>query len=144
MTIATHAIATIGIGKFLGINSFSDWFLAFLFGVFVDLDHLKILRPKHINNGDWRKFLTRELPVRSFLQEPISLLWVVPLSLYLDNPIPMAAWAVHVFLDYLVDGAKRPFWPISSFALKEGIFLANHFWEFLLIPLSVLVFILWR
>lgn len=144
MIITTHAIATFGVGKFLGIQGLSSWLLAFLFGVLVDLDHLKIFSPKHINNGDWRKFLNRELPIRSFLQEPISIFWVVPLSFYLHNPVPMAAWAVHVFLDYLMEGCKKPFWPIANFTLKKGIFPANSFYEFLLIPIAILIFIFQR
>ena len=142
MVVSTHALATIGLGRLMGLRTAYDWFLAFLFGVLVDLDHLKVFRPKHLNNGDWKRFLNRELPVRSFIQEPISIFWVVPLSFYLNNPVPMAAWAVHVFLDYLVDGAKKPFWPISNFTLKKGIFPAYSLWEFLLVPIAILVFIL--
>jgi len=140
MIITTHVIATISLGKLLGIQRFSDWFLAFLFGVLVDLDHLKIFRSRHRGNGDWMRFFNRELPVRTFLQEPISILWIVPLSFYLKNPVPMIFWSLHVFMDYLVDGCKKPFWPISNFTLKEGMLPANSFYEFLLIPVTFLLF----
>lgn len=141
MIVTTHAMATVAAGKILGIQGFQDWFLAFLFGVLVDLDHLKVFRPKYLNNGDWKKFFSRELPVRSLLQEPISFFWVVPLSFYLQTPIIMAAWSLHVFLDYLVDGVRRPFWPVSQLTLKEGILPNYSFYEFLLIPLAILALI---
>lgn len=144
MLITTHTVATIGLGKLMGLQTTSDWFLAFLFGVFVDLDHLKIFRAKYRQNGDWLKFFTRELPIRSFIQEPISLLWIAPLSFYLQTPIPMIFWSLHVFLDYLVNGVRKPFWPISSLTLNKGVLPAYAFWEFFLVPLTIFVFILWR
>ncbi len=140
MIILTHTVITIGVGKFFGAKTLWDWFLAFLFGVLIDLDHLKIFRPKHLNNGDWGKFLTRELPIRSFLQEPIFIFFVVPLSFFLNNPLPMAAWAAHVFLDYLVDGAKKPLWPLSNLTFKKGIFPTRSIWEILLIFVLLLFF----
>lgn len=141
MTIVTHSIATIVTGKLLGIGTTRDWFLAFLFGVLIDLDHLKIFRPKHMNNGDWGRYFNRELPMRSFFQEPIFIFFVVPLSFLINNPSPMATWSVHLFLDYLVDGVKRPFWPISKLTLKSGILPAYSFYELLLFPIALLVFI---
>ena len=140
MIITTHVIATISIGKLLGIQGLSDWFLAFLFGVLIDLDHLKIFRLKYRHNGDWMRFFNRELPMRTFLQEPISIFWLAPLSIYLNNPIPMIFWSIHVFMDYLVDGCKKPFWPILNFTLKEGMLPANSFYEFLLAPVTFLLF----
>lgn len=140
MLITTHTIATIGLGKLMGLQTTRDWFLAFLFGVFVDLDHLKIFRAKYRQNGDWLKFFNRELPIRSFLQEPIFIFFVVPLSFYLQTPVPMATWSLHVFLDYLVDGVRKPFWPISNFTLTKGVFLPYPIWEFLLIPLLFFFF----
>jgi hypothetical protein len=141
MIVSTHAVATIAVGKLLGIETLRDWFLAFLFGFLIDLDHLKIFRSKHINNGDWKKFFNGELPCHSFLHEPVSIFFIVPLSFYLQTPVPMAAWSVHIFLDYLVDGAKRPFWPISNFTLKKGIFPAGSLWEWVLsLPLSLFLF----
>jgi len=139
MIFTTHTIATIGVGKLLGIKTTRDWFLAFIFGVLVDLDHFKVFRPKYINNGDWRKFFKGELPVRSFFQEPIFVFLVIPISFYLKSPIPMASWAIHVFLDYLVEGVKRPFWPLFNLVLREG-FLPNYsIYEFLITPLFLLV-----
>lgn len=143
MIITTHALATIGVGKLLGIQTSRDWFLAFLFGVLPDLDHLKIFLPKYFNGEAWQRFYHREYPIRSFIQEPISLLWVVPLSFYLASPVPMAAWSVHVFLDYLVDGARKPFWPLSHLTLKSGLLPSFALWEWLLVPIFFLVF-LWK
>jgi hypothetical protein len=140
MIITTHALVTIGVGKALGLQSLWDWFLAFLFGVLVDLDHLKVFRLKYRQNGDWVKFFTREWPVRTFIQEPISILWVVPLSFYLQTPVPMIFWSLHVFMDYLVDGARKPFWPFSNIVFKKGILSSFGWWEWLLVPVAVLVF----
>jgi len=140
MLFTTHAVATIGLGKLMGLKTVRDWFLAFLFGVLVDLDHIKIFQQKYLKDGGWRKFFDRELPIRSFLQEPISIFWVVPLSFYLQTSIPMAVWGLHIFMDYLVDGVRKPFWPLSNFTLTKGMLPANAFWEFLLIPILSLFF----
>ena len=137
MLITTHALATIAVGEALGAQTPQSWFLAFLFGVFIDLDHLKIFKPQYRKNGDWKKFFDHRLPMRSFLQDPLSIFWVVPLSFYLKTPIPMAAWSVHVFMDYLVDGCRKPFWPFSNFTLKKGILPNLSLLEFLLIPVSL-------
>ena len=143
MLFTTHAVATIGLGKLMGLKTARDWFLAFLFGVLVDLDHLKIFRPKYFKDGSWRKFFNRELPIRSFLQEPISIFWVVPLSLYLQTPIPMAAWGLHVFMDYLVDGVRKPFWPFLDLTLTRGVLPAPIILEFFLIPVLPLFYFAW-
>lgn len=142
MIFSTHILVTTALGKIMGLQTARDWFLAFLFGVLVDLDHLKVLRKKYRPNQDWIRFFTREWPIRSFLQEPFSLFWVAPLSFFLKTPVPMIFWSLHVFLDYLVDGTRRPFWPFSSFTLRKGLLSANTLGEFLLIPVSLLVFLL--
>jgi len=144
MITTTHMVATIGLGKLMGIETIKDWFLAFLFGVLIDLDHLKIFRKKYRLNGDWFKFFTKELPMHSFLHAPISIFWVVPLSFYLQAPIIMAAWGLHVFMDYLVDGCRMPFWPFSDFTLSKGLLRSFTIYEFLFTPLACLFFWFWR
>jgi len=141
MLVTTHTLATISLGKAMGLKTTQDWFLAFLFGVLIDLDHLKIFQKKYRQNGNWRKFFLRELPIRTFIQEPVSILWVVPLSFYLHTPIPMIFWSFHVFLDYLVDGVRKPFWPFSSFTLRHGLLPANTFFEFLFSSFPFLLFL---
>ena len=136
MLVTTHTIATIGLGHLMNLHSFKDWFLAFLFGVFIDLDHLKIFRKKYRLNGDFLKFFTKELPMHSFLHAPISLIWIAPLAFYLKAPVILASWGLHIFLDYLVDGCRQPFWPFSHYTLTKGLLRSFTIYEFLFTPLT--------
>lgn len=144
MIFTTHTIATIGLGNLMGLETTQEWFLAFLFGVLIDLDHLKIFRKKYRRNGDFLKFFTKELPMHSFLHAPISLVWIAPLAFHFQAPIILASWGVHVFLDYLVDGCRMPFWPFSRYTLKKGLLRSFTIYEFLLAPLSGFLFFLRR
>lgn len=143
MLTTTHTIATIGLGHLMNLQTAQDWFFAFLGGVLIDLDHLKIFRKKYRLNGDFLKFFTRELPMHSFLHTPISLVWLAPLAFHLRQPIILASWGLHVFMDYLVDGCRMPFWPFSRYTIHKGLLRSFTLYEFLLTSGAGLVF-WWR
>jgi hypothetical protein len=68
----------------------------------------------------------------SSLQEPVALLWIVPLCLFLGSAVPLVFFVIHVAMDYSVRFEKMPFYPYSPWVtrgwltglpdkLKEGI-----------------------
>ena len=114
MTIFTHLLVTTAVVQALNLEG-SEIVLAYAFGVGVDFDHLikfplyykkfKLKNQKHYN---WR----------TPLQEPISLLWIIPLSIYLGTIVPIIFFISHLVLDYSVDYSKTPFVPYSNFKTK--------------------------
>lgn len=109
MTVFTHALATM-----LGVQAMDlhgqDRVLAVAFGMGVDVDHA-IKAPfylKHVGLRDQRGYYWR-----SSLQEPVALLWIVPLCVFLGSVVPIIFFAIHVAMDYSVRFEKMPFYPYS-------------------------------
>src|SRR3989441_1611782 len=103
MTIVTHILATT-----LGVQAMQldgrEAALAYAFGVGVDVDHA-IKAPfylKHVGLRDRRGYYWR-----SSLQEPVALLWIIPLALLLHSIVPVLFFAIHVAMDYSVRFEKR-------------------------------------
>src|SRR5438552_16922243 len=110
MTIVTHALATTLGVRLLKLTG-SDVVLAYVFGVGVDLDHvikapfyLKAIGLKNERGYYWR----------SSLQEPVALLWILPLCWFLATVVPLVFFAIHVAMDYSVRFEKMPFYPYST------------------------------
>jgi len=110
MTIVTHVLATT-----LGVQAFelhgSEAVLAYVFGVGVDVDHavklpfyLRAVGLKNRRGYYWR----------SSLQEPVALLWILPLCVFLRTIVPAAFFVVHLAMDYGVRFEKMPFYPYST------------------------------
>jgi hypothetical protein len=55
---------------------------------------------------------------RSSLQEPVALLWIVPLCVLLGTIVPILFFAIHVAMDYSVRFEKMPFYPYSSYVTR--------------------------
>ena len=108
MTIVTHALATT-----LGVRVFkltgSDAVLAYVFGVGVDIDHA-IKAPFFFKAG-YRK--ERGYYWRTSLQEPVALLWIIPLCFFLGTWVPALFFLMHLAMDYSVGYEKMPWYPYS-------------------------------
>jgi hypothetical protein len=108
MTIVTHALATT-----LGVRVFkltgTDAVLAYVFGVGVDIDHA-IKAPFY-----WKAGFKRELGYywRTSLQEPVALLWIIPLCVFLGTWVPALFFLIHLAMDYAVGYEKMPWFPYS-------------------------------
>ncbi len=107
MKLPTHVLATTLGVKALGLHG-GDVALAFAFGCGVDIDHL-LKAPFYLRSVGLRD--RRGYYWRSSLQEPVALLWIVPLSIFLGTIIPIVFFAVHVAMDYSVRFEKMPFYP---------------------------------
>ena len=109
MTIVTHALATT-----LGVRVFkltgSDAVLAYVFAVGVDLDHV-IKAPFYLRTVGRRRQLSYYW--RTSLQEPVALLWIIPLCFFLGTWVPALFFLIHLAMDYGVGYEKMPWYPYS-------------------------------
>lgn len=109
MTLITHVLATT-----LGVKAFDlhgrNAVLAYAFGVGVDIDHL-IKAPFYLRLVGLKR--KKEYYWRSSLQEPVALLWIIPLALFLQTWVPVVFFMIHVAMDYLVRYEKMPWYPYS-------------------------------
>jgi len=108
VTIVTHALATTLGVRVLKLTG-SDVLLAYIFGVGVDIDHA-IKLPFF-----WKAGLRKERGYywRTSLQEPVALLWIVPLCLFLGTWVPALFFLIHLAMDYSVGYEKMPWYPYS-------------------------------
>jgi len=109
MTIVTHVLATT-----LGVQAFrlrgSDAVLAYIFGVGVDIDHA-IKAPFYLRTVGLAN--KRGYYWRTSLQEPVALLWIVPLCFFLGTWVPALFFLIHLAMDYGVSYEKMPWYPYS-------------------------------
>jgi len=121
MTILPHLLlTTVGV-QALGLQG-TDVILAYTFGYGVDLVDHPIKLPLYLRKNGRKN--EKHYHWRTPLQEPVALLWIIPLSFYLGTYVPALFFASHVFLDYLVSYEKRPLYPFSQWA-TEG-WLRNY------------------
>jgi hypothetical protein len=143
MSIITHVLATT-----LGVKLFKlhgrNGLLAYLFGVAVDLDHL-IKAPFYLRSVGFQR--KKGYYWRSSLQEPIALLWIVPLSIFLGTWVPVGFFLIHVTMDYLVRYEKMPWYPYST-RVTRGFFpqIPDRVKEFTLATLLLVgdVWAIWK
>jgi hypothetical protein len=141
MTTATHFLATALGTQVLGLEG-RDRVLAYVFGMGVDIDHA-LKAPFYYRAVGLKNKLGYYW--RSSLQEPVALLWIVPLCFFLGTMVPILFFAIHVAMDYSVRFEKMPFYPYSPYVtrgwlvdvpdkVKEGVLFA------VLLVLNVAVF----
>jgi hypothetical protein len=109
VTIVSHTlVTTLGV-QALGLHG-RDAVLAYAFGVGPDVDHL-IKLPFYLRAVGLKN--RRGYYWRSSLQEPVALLWIIPLSVFLGTTVPVLFFLAHVAMDYSVRYEKMPFYPYS-------------------------------
>ena|SRR3989338_11596074 len=84
MTFVTHILVVAAGVQLLGLEGL-DAMWAYVFGVAVDLDHA-VKVPAYINRIGWKR--KKHYNWRTSLQEPVSLLWVVPFSIAVRSAVP--------------------------------------------------------
>ncbi len=126
MKAVTHALATTLGVQAMGLHG-QDIALAYGFGMAVDIDHA-VKAPmylKHVGLRDERGYYWR-----SSLQEPVALLWIVPLSVFLGTIVPIVFFVIHVAMDYSVRFEKMPFYPYSPYVTRGWLLgLSDSFKE---------------
>lgn len=115
MTIIPHLLlTTLGV-QALGLEG-KDVVLAYTFGYGIDLVDHPIKLPLYLKKNGMKN--EKHYHWRTPLQEPIALLWIIPLSIYLGTYVPAVFFISHFFLDYLVSYDKRPFFPFSMYSTR--------------------------
>jgi len=114
VTIVTHFLATTLGVQALGLEG-QDKVLAYAFGMGVDVDHA-VKAPFYLRAVGLRN--KRGYYWRSSLQEPVALLWIIPLSMFLGTMLPILFFAIHIAMDYSVRFEKMPFYPYSSYVTR--------------------------
>ena len=114
MKLPTHILATTLGVKAMGLHG-GDIVLAFAFGCGIDIDHLLKL-PFYLKSVGFKD--RRGYYWRSSLQEPVALLWIIPLSIFLGTVIPIVFFVIHIAMDYSVRFEKMPFYPYSAYVTR--------------------------
>ena len=114
MTIVTHFLATTLGVQAMGLEG-RDRVLAYAFGMGVDVDHA-VKAPFYLRAIGLRD--KRGYYWRSSLQEPVALLWIVPLCVFLGSVVPLVFFAIHVAMDYSVRFEKMPWYPYSRLVTR--------------------------
>jgi len=109
-------VTTLGI-QVLGLEG-RDIALAYAFGYGIDLVDHPIKLPLYLKKNGRNN--ETHYHWRTPLQEPVALLWIIPLSIYLGTIVPALFFISHFVLDYMVSYEKRPFAPFSPWS-TEGI-----------------------
>ena len=114
MTIVTHFLATTLGAQVMGLEG-RERALAYAFGMGVDIDHA-IKAPFYLRAVGLKD--KRGYYWRSSLQEPVALLWIVPLCVFLGTLLPILFFSIHVAMDYSVRFEKMPFYPYSPWVTR--------------------------
>ena len=112
--LLTHVLVTTAGVQALHLTG-NERLLAYAFGCAVDVDHI-VKAPfylKAVGLKDKRGYYWR-----SSLQEPVALLWILPLCLALGTFVPVLFFAMHVMMDYSVRFEKMPLYPYSRWVTR--------------------------
>jgi membrane-bound metal-dependent hydrolase YbcI (DUF457 family) len=118
MTIVPHLLLTAVGVQVLGLEG-KDVVLAYSFGYGIDLIDHPIKLPLYLKKNGKKN--EKHYHWRTPFQEPVALMWIIPLSIYLGTYVPALFFFSHFFLDYCVSYEKRPFYPFSTYS-TEGLF----------------------
>jgi hypothetical protein len=117
--LLTHVLVTTAGVQALHLTG-NERLLAYAFGCAIDVDHI-IKAPfylKAVGLKDKRGYYWR-----SSLQEPVALLWILPLCLALGTAVPILFFTTHIAMDYGVRFEKMPLYPYSRWVTRG--FLIN-------------------
>jgi len=117
MTILPHLLLTAVGVQVLGLEG-KDVVLAYAFVYGIDLVDHPIKLPLYLKKNGKKN--EKHYHWRTPLQEPVALMWIIPLSVYLGTYVPALFFTSHFLLDYMVSYEKRPFYPFNTWT-TEGI-----------------------
>lgn len=112
--LLTHVLVTTAGVQALHLTG-KERLLAYAFGCAIDVDHV-IKAPfylKAVGLKDKRGYYWR-----SSLQEPVALLWILPLCLALGTALPILFFTMHIAMDYSVRFEKMPLYPYSNWVTR--------------------------
>ena len=109
MMLPSHLLATLLLCALLALwrpLPARAWALALVFGVVIDLDHLLQL-PVYVATNGWAALTPAAMSAwggawQGFMHTPWALAVVVPAALAFRSWMPLAAWGLHMVLDFVV------------------------------------------
>jgi hypothetical protein len=122
MIAITHLVVSLLLIELLMLDR-NDAFVALLFGVFIDFDHLIGLKDYAKANGiqavfDFDSLANAGGHWKSLLHSPIAIAIVGPLSLASRLMIPLLFWGVHISMDFVEESF------LGNFSTLEAMLLA--------------------
>ncbi|MGQ9586759.1 MAG: hypothetical protein ACUVT7_00010 [Thermoplasmata archaeon] len=121
MLAVTHLIVSLLLIQLFLLDR-NDAFVALLFGVFIDVDHILGLKDYVQANGfsavlDFDSLSHAEGHWKSLMHSPTAVAIVAPLALASRLAIPLVFWGVHILMDYVEDSF------LGVFSAAEATFL---------------------
>jgi len=118
MLALTHMIVTLLLIQVFLLDR-NDAFVALIFGVFIDLDHLIGLKDYAHANGIKALFNFDNLMDpgghwKSILHNPMALAIVGPLAFASRLAIPLVFWGVHILMDMVQEGVLGQFSQVEA------------------------------
>jgi len=115
MLSITHIAVSLLLITILNLDR-NESFVALLFGVFIDLDHLlavpDYLMKEGIQNiANVDVMLHSDVHWKSMMHSPIAIMIVAPVSMAFRMAIPLLFWSVHIAMDF----AQEKYLGICSF-----------------------------
>jgi hypothetical protein len=133
MLAVTHLIVSLLLIQFLTLDR-NDSFVALLFGVFIDVDHLFGLRDYVAANGvssvfDLGSLMNADGQWKSFLHSPMAAVAVGPIASASRLGLPLLFWGVHISMDYFEDAVLGLFsaWEFALLGLSSSVLLLLAF-----------------
>jgi len=117
----THLAAVLLLGLLLDLD-WNEWFVALLFGIALDIDHL-FAAPGYVGRNGFGAILRPSWDDgtgavwRSVLHYPMGAFLVMPLAVGWRLMLPLVFWVSHLSIDYLQSAT------IAYSALVESLFL---------------------
>lgn len=121
------------LGLLLNLNR-DEWFIAIIFGVALDIDHL-FAAPRYLGDNGMAALLRPTwddgsgLPWKSLLHHPVGFFVVAPLSVGWHYLLPLLFWGLHVGIDEFQNATLEHNTAMEStlfVAACLGIFLVEY------------------
>jgi len=121
MLAVTHLIVSLLLIQLFLLDR-NDAFVALLFGVLIDVDHVLGLKNYAQANGlaamlDFDSLMHADGHWKSLMHNPIAVAIVAPLAFAYRMAIPLVFWGVHILMDYVEDAL------LGIFSATEATFL---------------------
>jgi hypothetical protein len=118
MLSITHLVVSLLLIQILMLDR-NDAFVALVFGVFIDLDHLFGLREYAQANGirslfDLQNMINPGGHWKSMLHSPIAIAVISPLSIASRLMVPLLFWGVHISMDIIEESLLGNFSTIEA------------------------------
>ena len=137
MLTTTHLAVTLLLCLILNLNR-DEWFVALMFGVMIDADHL-FGTPRYVSHNGWAALLRRSwddgsgLPWKSLLHYPVGAFVVVPISVGWRYFLPVLFWAMHLELDHIQTATLSWSTPIEAALMTSScigiVFILYRDWS---------------